>query len=335
MYNITAEYIKHTKKFLENFMRLYFQKSYNAKISKQYIETYLTARYENYGGDEKQRIFYRRIYSALKTTCERIQYEAEEAILGKIRNMLDIYQYIFYIDFVRPLNSDLKDFTNLLCEKRVSKFNLEDDAKIKDELYKMIKKYRDEKEKYLNSFDSSDFELLINKYPLVKDLYKVNLKYNFSLPYIFSDKAIEEVYNENVINEDKLIILYTMLSIYNIKMINEGNFNMLYLLDFPITVLAKDVKKDQILKILSTPALQDRSILKIKYKDFEKNKEEIYEFMQNGYKFAVILDDTFVVNKENVKKLNIFKYVIVDKKLEKYDELENFRKDMEDIRIEG
>lgn len=333
MYNVMAEYMKHTKKFLENFMRIYFQKKYNAKISKRYIETYLMARYENYGGNEKQKIFYRRIYSALKIACQEMQYEADNTELEKIENMLDAYQYVFYIDFIRPLTFELNEFVNMMCEKRKTKFNLDDSEEIKNELIKLIKDYREECEKFLKSFDSSDFELVIKKYPLVKDLYKVNLKYHFKLPYIFSDKAIEEVYNENVINEDKLIIEYIMLSIHMIKAINEGKFNTRYLTPFPITSLGKEVKREQILGVISSPAIQDRVILKITYKDFEKNREQIYELMKNGYKFAVILDETFTVNKDDVKKLSIFTYVIVSKMLDKYYNLAEFEKDIEDIRI--
>lgn len=333
-YNIMAEYIEYTRKFLEKFMRRYFQKCYDSKISKEYIEAYIEARYENYGGNENQRMFYRRIYSALQKKCEELEYELDEKELPKVKSMLEVYQYIFYIDFVRTLRIELREFVKQICEKRINKFGFEEDETLQNELYAMIKKFRDDKERYLKQFESNDFELVTTKYLLVKDLYKVDLRYHFKLPYIFSDKAIEEVYNENVICEDKIIIEYLMLTVFIIRLINEGKFNTLYLIDFPMTLLDKEKKKEQVLKIISEPAIQDRVRIKITSADFEKHREEIYELMKLGYKFVLEIDSTFEVNAENIKKLSIFSYVIISNKLSNFEEFKQYEQDLEDIRID-
>lgn len=333
-YNIMAEYIEYTRKFLEKFMKKYFQKYYNSEISKQYIETYIEARYENYGGNENQRMFYRRIYSALQKKYTKLQYELDEEKLPNLKSMLEVYQYIFYIDFVRPLKIELKEFVKQICEKRITKFGFKEDENLQSELYEMIKKYRYDKEQYLKQFESSDFELGITKYLLVKGLYKVDLKYHFKLPYIFSDQAIEEVYNENVIYEDKIIIEYVMLTVFIIRMINEGKFNTQYLVDFPITLFDKEKKKEQVLKIISTPAIQDRVLIKVTSSNFEKHRQEIYELMKLGYKFVLQIDNTFEVNAENIKKLSIFTYVIISSKLDNFEEFEHYASELEDIRID-
>lgn len=329
-----SEYIAYTKRFLEKFMKLYFQKKYNSKIAKHYIETYIEARYDNYGGNEKQRVFYRRIYSALQVTCESMKYTFDEKELQTIENMLEVYQYVFYIDFVRPLRMELKEFVKQIYEKRNTKFELENVENLQNELYQLIKKFRDDKEKYVKRFDSPDFELVTTKYLLVKDLYKVNLKYHFKLPYIFSDRAIEEVYHENVIFEDRMIITYMMLTTLIIKMINEGKFNSIYLVEFPITLLEKEKKREQVLKILSEPAIQDRVRLKITNEDFEKHKEEIYELMKMGYRFILEIDDTFEVTQENIKKLSIFSYVIISSKRDNIIEFQKYESELEEIRID-
>lgn len=333
-YNIMTEYVIYTKKFLEKFMKKYFQNAYNAKIAKEYIETYIEARYENYGGNESQRIFYRRIYSALKRKCEEMQYDLDEKELIKAKNMLEVYQYVFYIDFVRPLKIELKEFVKQIYEKRLIKFELENVENLQNELYQMIKKFREDKEKYLKKFESSHFELVTTKYLLVKDLYKVDLKYHFKLPYIFSDKAIEEVYNENVIFEDKIIIEYMMLTAFIIKMINEGKFNTLYLVDFPVTLFEKENKKEKVLKIISEPAIQERIRIKITNTNFEKHREEIYELMKLGYKFVLEVDDTFEVTQENIKKLSIFSYVIISSKLNNIEEFKQYESELENIKID-
>lgn len=333
-YNIMAEYINYTKKFLEKFMQEFFKEEYDEEISNEYIETYIEARYNNYGGNENQRVFYRRIYSALKKSEERLKYNNDEEKHKMIKNMLEIYQYVFYIDFVRTIKVELREFINDMYDKRITKFEMKRDGTLRDNLYRMIKEFREAKENYLKKFESTDFELETIKYHQIKDVYKVNLKYNFKLPYIFSDKAIEDVYNENIINEDKLIIEYLMLTVFNIRMILEGKFNTQYLVDFPVSLFEKTKKLEQALRIINDPSIQEKIKIKITYRDFIVNRDKIYELMKNGYKFAVIIDDSFIISKEHMKRLEIFNYVIVSKKLEYFEEFQENAQLLENIIID-
>ncbi len=319
-YNIMAEYTEHTRKFLRTFMQEFFKEQYDKDITNEYIETYVEARYNNYGGNENQRVFYRRIYSALKKSEEKLIYNQYEENHKMIKDMLELYQYIFYIDFVRTINKDLKDFVSDIYEKRITKFEMKRDGELKNNLYKMIKEYRDSKMKYLKTFESEDFKLVTTKYPLIKDVYKVELKYNFKLPYIFSQNAINDVYSENIVNEDKLIIEYLMLTVFNIRMILEGKFNTQYLVEFPMSLFAKRKKLDQALRIINDQSILDKIKIKVKYRDFIIHRNEIYKLMKNGYKFAVIIDDSFIISKEHIKKLSMFNYVIISKKLKYFDE---------------
>jgi hypothetical protein len=333
-YNIMAEYTDHTRKFLREFMQEFFKEQYDKDITDEYIETYIEARYNNYGGNEKQRVFYRRIYSALKKSEEKLIYNQYEEYHTMIKNMLELYQYVFYIDFVRPINKDLKEFVNEIYEKRITKFEMKRDGELRNNLYKMIREYREAKEKYLKTFESEDFELVTTKYPLIKDVYKVELKYKFKMPYIFSESAINDVYNENIVNEDKLIVQYLMLTAFNIKMILDGKFNTQYLVDFPMSLFGKRKKLDQALRIINDPSILDKIKIKIKYRDFIIHREEIYELMKNGYKFAVIIDDSFIISKEHIKKLSMFSYVIVSKKLKYFDEFKENAEELENLIID-
>ena len=56
--------------------------------------------------------------------------------------------------------------------------------------------------------------------------------------------------------------------------------------------------------------------------------------MKNGYKFAVIIDDSFIISKEHMKRLEIFNYVIVSKKLEYFDEFQENAQLLENIIID-
>lgn len=319
--NIMAKYIEHTGIFINELMQEYFKDKYDEEAVEEYIETYIDARYNNYGGNPKQRIFYRRIYSALLEKKTKLAKTANEEKKQDLQNMLEVFQYIFYIDFVRTIKIDLKEFVRQMYETRTIKFGFKRDGSFRDNVYKMIKKYRDEKEKYLDSFETEDFELATIKYPNLKDIYKVELKYNFKMPYIFSKEVITEVYNENIINEDKLMIQYVLLTVFNVRMILQGKFNIQYLVDLPAAMLSKKKKLQNILNIISHQSIQDKIKIKLKYRDFLLNKDLIYDLMQDGYKFAIIIDDAFIINSENLKKLEMFDYIIINDKSEQYEQL--------------
>ncbi|MCF0126557.1 MAG: hypothetical protein HUJ68_12545, partial [Clostridia bacterium] len=146
--------------------------------------------------------------------------------------------------------------------------------------------------------------------------------------------AIEEVYNENVINEDKIIIQYLMLAILNLKNIEIGNFTTQYLVNFPVTLFEKEKKLEQVLRIINSQAIQDKVNLKIQFKDFTEYKDKIYDLMQEGYRFVMVLDDTFNVSIEEIRKLSMFKYIILSTSLDKYDRIKEYEAHIENLLID-
>ena len=71
--------------------------------------------------------------------------------------------------------------------------------------------------------------------------------------------------------------------------------------------------------------------MKIRYEDFQKKKEEIYELMRNGYRVALIIDNSFEVDYKNIGMLKMFKYIIIDKQSKKYDEIKEYRNLLENV----
>ena len=185
----------------------------------------------------------------------------------------------------------------------------------------MIKTYNEQKETFLESFDTKDFSLEIEKYILIDNTYKVNINYNFKLPYIYSNKVIDEVYNEGTINEDKLIIEYTLLVLKCIRDIEKADFNTKYLVDFARTLYKKDKKIKQTLRVLDDLAIQDKIILKITNKDFIENTDLVHSLIQQGFKFAIIIDDSFDMTESNLRRLNIFEYMLVPKENKNYEKI--------------
>ena len=324
--NIMQTYLNKTELFLKDFNKIFFQGEYDKEIEQRYIETYIDARIYNFG-EEKQRFFYRRIFASLINTKREIKKQNPRINEKILENMLKIYQFVFYIDGVRQMQ-DLKEFCKLICNKRVNKFEYPKTVGLDERFYRLSKDYLDWKYKFFKTYETDDFELDIQKYVLIDNTYKVDLKYNFKIPYIYSEKAIDEVFNEGTINEDKLIIEYTLLTMVCIEDINKGNFQKKYIVNFAKSLYEKEKKIKQVLRILDDQAIQDKIFLKINYQDFLKNKYVIYEFMKDGFRFAIFLDDENISDYMELKKLDMFKYIIIPKQNKNCDIIKGYENEL-------
>lgn len=330
--NLMEQYVKNTKTFLKSFTKMFFAEKYNEKISDEFISTYIDSRIYSYGETE-QRFFYRRIYASLVKRKKELEKEFSKLDEKIFEDNLRLYQFIFYIDGVRPI-TDLDEFVRIICASRKIKFDVKDAIKnFQGRVLKAIKDYEQEKENFFKPFETTDFELDIEKYTLIDNTYKVDIKYNFKIPYIYSNKVINEVFNEGIIKEDKLIIEYTLLTMICIKDINKGNFATKYLVEFANTLLKKRSKLKQTLKVIDNSAIQDKVFLKITYQDFEENKELVYDLIKDGYRFAIIIDDTFNPTLINLRKLSIFKYMLVPETCKHFDRIQDVQTKLSNIII--
>ena len=317
--NLMEQYIKKTTSFLKNFTKMFLAEKYDETISNEYIDAYIDSRIYNFGETE-QRFFYKRIYASLlerKNEIRKLYPKIDEKIL---ENHLELYQFVFYIDDIRPI-SDLTEFVNTICDKRRTMFEIEGIKNIENKILKSIKKYREEKEDFIKKYQTEDFSLQIDKYTLIKNTYKVNINYNFKIPYIYSNTVINEVYNNGTVNEDKLIIEYILLTLECIKDINNADFSTKYLVEFANTLYKKQKKLKQTLRVIDNAAIQDKIFLKIYYQDFEENKELIYSLIKQGYRFAIIIDDSFKPTLMNIKKLSIFEFLLVPEQCKNYEKI--------------
>ena len=329
--NLMDQYIQNTRNNIKDFTKMFFGEEYNEEISNEYIDTYIESRIYNFGEGE-DKFFYIRINSNLSIKKNELQMrfpKIEEKVLD---DNLRIYQFVFYIDGVRPI-ADLPQFCKLVCDKRNTQFELKSVINLEERLLKLIKRVNEEKESFFKKYETEYFSLNIEKYKLIDNTYKVDLNYEFKIPYIYSEKVIEEVYNEGVINEDKLMIEYTLLTLLCIKDINKGNFDTKYIVNFASSLYKKKQKLKQTLKILDNAVAQDKVFLKLNYQDFEENKELIYELMKDGFRFAIIIDDTFNPSIMELKKLSIFKYLLIEEQSKNYDEIKRLEQYLNNIVI--
>ena len=147
------------------------------------------------------------------------------------------------------------------------------------------------------------------------------MKYDIKFPLEYSEFAINKAFQTGIVNEDKLVVEYYLTVIQILKDIQKQNFRKKYIVEFAATLLKKPKKIKSILNIINNAAVQDKISLKIKYEDFLKNKQEVYDLMRDGYKITVILDNSFEPNFKDIESLQMFEFVIINQGLKYYEEV--------------
>lgn len=287
MNNIAKKHITDTQKRFKKYFNLILKSKYDRYVAEELIQTYIDARYYNYNVDSKIRIFHRRIYEAIKIRSQELKNELPEK-KETIEYIQELFQYFFYFDKVRK-NVEVEEVIKLIAQKREKKYNLrnpETENFIK-EFSKLVLDDLKNIDKLLVLYDSiPDFELMLKK--IDTNIYRIKLLYNFEFPEIFNNEVIEETFETDIIGEDRLFVEYPMVANEALKDLLNGNFNKIYIVDFAISLLKKKKKLEQLLDILNNQASQDKIYLEIKFEDFINNKEEVYEIIKRGFKFALV-----------------------------------------------
>lgn len=315
--NVMDKYIEITKEYIIKYMKLIFEYKYDKTICGAYISKYIKARYYHYFGNEKIEgvTLRKKIMEILKKEeFKLIRLYPEKIKL--INNMCLFFYYIMYFDNVIHTKDISKQIDNIY--KLEIKFLNKDNEQIRLQLQNLLIEWEQKRKELLDKFETKEFFVEFTKYPEVKNIYRVNLKYNIKFPMIYSDLAIDKAFNTGTIKEDKLYIEYYLTTIKIIQDIIKQDLEKQYIVEFAETLLKKNKKIKGILNILDNAAIQEKINLKIQYKSYKENKEEIHELMRNGFKIAIILDDSFEINYSNIERLGMFNYIIVNKSGEIY-----------------
>lgn len=319
--NITQEYIELTKKDLNNIMKLILENKYQKKLSDEILDEYIKVRYLGFFKEEEKTN-----HSTLRQKIMKTFQEKELELIREnpekqkdILNVFVFYYYILYFDGVIISREIAKVIEKI--EKLRIKLLGKNKEEFKTLLYNKIKEQEKNRKDFFEKYDTEDFSLKIKNYSNDYNLYKVKVDYNIKFPMIYSSSAIEKAFKTGITNEDKLVIEYYLISANVIKEIIKQNYTKQYIVEFAVSLLKKPKKLKSILNIINNPMIQDKINLKIKYKEFISNKEAVYELLRNGYRIAIILDDSIDVSFTELDKLNAFQYVIVNKKMKKYEEI--------------
>lgn len=330
--NIMNKYIEITKKQISTYLKLVFEKQYNKRYNDIYTEKYINSRYYNFFNDNDENTTIRKIVlEELRKTQEYLisTYLQEKEIIEKIHIF---FCYFLYFDDV-VYCKDVKIKISQIAKLRKKILNKECEE-FEENLYREMITLNDEKEKLLSNFDTDEFSLKIKNYKTVKNIYRVILKQNIKFPIEYSELAVNKVFNVGIINEDKLIIEYYLITVQIIKDIIRQNFKKQYIVEFAETLLSKPKKILGILNVIDNSAIQDKISLKVRYEYYLENKEKIYELMREGYRFAIILDNSFEVDYKNMENLKMFKYVLLNRESKHYSKIMKLNEDVNNNIIE-
>ena len=310
---VVEEYIEFSKKNILKYLKLILEKYYDKEIVESLVETYINIRYYNI--DQKTKNLEKNINYYLKQKVTEILDEKEE----KIKIIFYTFKYILYFDNVKEYDN-LKNLIEEIVEYRKS-ISLENDE-FKDEITKLIKENEKRKQKYLEVFESDHFlldQIKTNK----KNVYFVELKNNIKFKKIYSSYSINKVYNSGLVNEQKDFIIYYQISIEILKNAIIGNFNQEYIVDFPLSILEKKQKTIRLFNTINNEMIKNNLILKFTYYSYLENKDQINEWIKEGYKVAIIIDEKYNYEEKQKMWLEIFNYIIVDQEKKGFFDDEN------------
>lgn len=327
--NIMNEYIELTKKQINEYMKLVFEEKFNQTYCNLFAERYINIRYFNYYENEFHE-------SARKKILEHLKKVGEEIIINNIQDreliesMRVFFYYVLYFDNV-VYYKDLKQKIGQIAKvkKRVLKT---ESYEFEESLYQKMQEIMAEKDELIKRFSSDEFYIKLTNYPDKLKVYRVNLKFkNIKFPLEYSEFAINKAFQMGLVSEDKLVVEYYLVVLQILKDVLKLNFKKKYVLEFAETLLKKPKKIKSILNIINNPAIQEKISLKIKYEEFLKNTETVYELMREGYKITVILDNSFEANFKNIESLQMFEFVIINRNLKNYEDIINSRESLHNI----
>lgn len=310
--NIANEFVKNNKKILEEYLELIFGDKIAKRLNSKFLDAYIEARYYNYGDDSNN------ISSSINFYLK----DMIKSIIDGDKDILNlyytIYKEIYYLDGSFD-NETIKKHIDNIVEIREEKLGLKE-KKFKGKIAKLVEQTKVRRDKYIRNLDPIDFDIVYEKLD-IENLYNVKFVSKIIFNSLYSDFAVKNAFVTGVVNEDRMSAEYYALMKRILTNIIKGNFKEEYLIDFECSLFSKKKKLGSTLNILDFDAVKEMCTFKISYSDFLLFKEEIYELKRDGYNFSVVIDSSYIDDDVNFTKLQLFKYVIIDKVDYKYERL--------------
>lgn len=305
--NMLKEYINFEKNNITLFAKQVLSTDYyEEETFSKLLDIYMENRYYNFYSDEATP-FEERIFNHLRKAVMKLSEGQDDNTKARLAEMFTVFNYVLCLDGVKTIT--YKTLVRLVSEYHRNLYSLEDVTLFREEMTKLLKGIEDKRKKFFDYFKTSDFE--IKNYTTSKDnLIDVELKYNIKFPKLYSEFAIDRVFNEGVVKEDKLLVEYYLLTSVIIKDIRGCVFDRFYLIDFSTSLFEDKERLANLLEIASDDCFKGQTIFKITYEDYTKYGNDIKNMIRDGYMFAIKISDD--IEKNDFILFEMFNYIIVD-----------------------
>lgn len=307
-YNILSEFIEYQRSSLSLCVKKIIDNYYDEEYFNSLFKVYVECRYYDYY-DRKDNSLEDNICKHLQKKAIELTVDNSEENILKIKEILFCFNFILYLDEVRTSN-DNSNFVNYVYNYRKKLLN-NDDIEFKDYFLKFTDDIKYKKDKFVHQFNCNDFyATFVNTSR--EDVFDVRLNYRLEFPKLYSDYAIDRVFNTGVINEDKLSIEYIFVTLKILEDVRACIFDKYYLIDFASSLFEKKTKVEGIFVTIDNDCVKDKVSLKINYDDYCKYKDNIYDMMKDGYSFAIFVDDKEIGDESFFEKLEMFKFIVIN-----------------------
>ncbi len=304
--NMLEEFLNFEKNNLTLFAKEVLSDYYDESIFTELLNVYIDDRYYDYNSDNDISFEDNIMNHIEKTFFNITDGIPEEEKKKAIENYL-IFTFILYFDGVLFIDDQI--FISLLKKYRMKLFKMDDDL-FQENISKFINNTNKKREKFYKIFDTKDFSITENITSL-DNVVNVELKHNINFPKIYSDYAIDRVFDSSSISEDKMFVEYQLITRKILKDIKECNFDKNYLLDFPNSLFENKDGLKNLLGSFNNDCFKNQAIFKIKYEDYCKYGNDVKDMVKEGFILAMELGIEEEV--EDLFVFNIFKYIILDK----------------------
>ena len=318
--NIVEEYVSFSKKTIKKYLHNILGHYFDQDIYDDLIHAYIYTRYYN-------------LYPVVDKRFEvNIVHYLKKALVGvkddkryqkKAKYMFSMFKYILYFDHVCECDS-VRNLISEIASFRKTELEMEDDQ-FEVTFYHQLKDDLTAKQEFIDKFQDKNFTVNYTKINQ-EQIFDCQLEHHLKFSKLYSDYAISKVFNNKDMQEQKLFVLYSLVGVKILQDIIKGIFHKTYLLDYVLDLKDKPKKKKRLLTMIDNDITKEKMAFKIEWKDYLKNKEEVYELTRSGYHIAIVLDDSFVLDEDSKARLKVFTYVITH-----YDAMYDKLKDEFDI----
>ena len=300
--NYIMEYIDYVKKSYLAFFKIMLKNKYSKETCLPFLDKYISVRYYDETNYPSIKDFTERLNKELLDTLCIIEEDADKNLL---KNIVAMFGYILYFDNICQIENEEK-LLDFIASSDIVK--IEDREHLIERLRTWYVGFKCDLATFDQVVTSKDFTILEKR--LYRSLYSIDLKHNIKISNLYSEYAIEKVFNSGVVNEDKSYITYILTSKLVLSNTINLNFTKKYMVDLPQTLLEKNKKLERLLDILNSTLAKKHIFMRLLYSDYIQHKEVIDRYISEGYSFILELDSSF---KGNTMELILFPYILVHK----------------------